>query len=289
MGSASSPPQFAGGHEDGHFDGRDGRRLYHQAWVPEGELRAAVVVAHGAAEHGGRYAHLVERLAPEGFAVHAVDHRGHGRSDGSRAQIDRMDSVVADLDQLVEHAARRHPGKPLFMLGHSMGGLIALLYTGRHQDKLTGLALSAPLAKIEAAPLPLRLLARTLSTVAPGAGVLELDGTKVSRDPAEVAAYDDDALNYRGKLPARTVQELVDGVAALPEAVGRITIPVLIMQGGADELVPPEGARIVYDRLASADKTLETYDGFYHELFNEPAGERDRPLDDVAAWLLAHS
>lgn len=289
MGSASSPPQLMGGHEEGHFDGEQGRRIYHQAWIPEGELRGVVVVAHGAAEHGARYGHLVERLAPEGFAVHAVDHRGHGRSEGGRAQIDRMAAVVADLDRVVDHAAQRHPGKLLFLLGHSMGGLIALLYAGRHEEKLTGLALSAPLAKIEAAPLPLRLLARTLSTVAPGAGVLQLDGSKVSRDPEEVAAYDADPLNYRGKLPARTVQELVNGVAALPDAVARITLPLLIMQGSADELVPPEGARMVYDRAASTDKTLETYDGYYHELFNEPAGERDRPLDDVAAWLLAHS
>ncbi len=289
MGSASTPPRVSGGHEEGHFDGRGGRRIFHQSWTPEGAVRGVVVVAHGAAEHGGRYAHVVERLVPEGFVLHAIDHRGHGRSEGPRAQLDRMDDVVADLDRLVDLAAAGRPDRPLFLLGHSMGGLIALAYTARHQAKLTGLAVSAPLAKIEAAPLPLRVVAKTLSVVAPNAGVLQLDGTRVSRDPEEVAAYDADPLNHRGKLPARTVQELVDTVARLPDAVERITIPTLVMQGTEDGLVPPAGARMVYDRLGSADKTLELYEGYFHELFNEPAGQRERPLDDTARWLLDHS
>lgn len=290
MGTASSPPQVQATHDDGHFDGAAGRRIYHQAWTPEGDLRAVVVVAHGLAEHGGRYSHLVERIVPEGFAVHAIDHRGHGRSEGTRAQIDRMDHVISDLDHLVDLAHARHPDLPLFLLGHSMGGLIAITYAARHQAKLAGLLLSAPLLVTDAVPALLRLIGRVLSIVTPDRGLLDLDGAKVSRDAAEVTAYDDDPLNYRGKIPARTLQELATTMGAMEgDLLPRLTLPLLVMQGSADELVGPGGAELVDARAASADKQVERYAGFFHELFNEPAEDRRFPLDDTAAWLLAHS
>ena len=260
-------------------------RIYWQAWLPEGEVRAAVVIAHGASEHGGRYRYVVERLVPEGFAVYAIDHRGHGRSAGKRAQIDRMAHVVGDLDALVDHVAGAQPGKSVYLLGHSMGGCIAITYALAHQDKLAGLALSAPLAALEAAPLPLRVLARSLSVVRPDAGVYQVSSAAISRDPEEVRAYDEDPLNHHGKLPARTVQELADAIDRFDAEAAVLELPLLVMIGTADELVPPAGGRMIHDRASAADKTLMTYDGFYHELFNEPPGERDRPLDDLAAWL----
>jgi len=285
MSSASSPPAVAAQHREGELDGAEGLRLHWQAWLPEGEASAVVAIAHGASEHGGRYRYVVERLVPEGFAVYAIDHRGHGRSEGARAQIDRMRHVVSDLDGLVEHARAEHPGRRIFLLGHSMGGCVAIAYGLAHQDKLDGLVLSAPLAALEAAPLPLRAAARALSVVLPGAGVYQLSSAGVSRDAAEVRAYDEDPLNHHGKLPARTVQELVDTMARFEADCPGLTLPLLVMIGTADELVTPTGGRMVYDRAGSADKMLKTYDGFYHEIFNEPAGERDRPLNDLAAWL----
>lgn len=282
---ASSPPVVAHSHTDGRVDGARGATLYWQGWLPEGEERGVVVIAHGASEHGGRYRYVVERLVPEGFAVYAIDHRGHGRSDGDRAQIDRVRHVVADLDLLVEHALACHPGRPVFLLGHSMGGCIAISYALAHQRKLAGLALSAPLAALAAAPLPLRLVARALSVVLPGAGVYKVESAAVSRDPDEVADYESDPLNHRGKLPARTVQELADAIGTFRARSPELTVPLLVMIGTADDLVPPEGGRMVHDGASSADKTLQIYDGFFHEIFNEPAGERDRPLDDLAAWL----
>jgi alpha-beta hydrolase superfamily lysophospholipase len=111
----------------------------------------------------------------------------------------------------------------------------------------------------------------------------------VSRDPEEVRAYDDDPLNFHGKLPARTIQELTDAVARFEADAPKLALPLLVMIGTADELVPPEGGQMVHDRAASTDKTLKTYDGFFHEIFNEPAGDRDRPLDDLAEWLTAHT
>lgn len=283
--SASDAPTVPAHHLEGEFEGG----IRWQGWLPEGESRAVVVIAHGAGEHSGRYRYVVERLVPEGFAVYAVDHRGHGRSPGTRAQIDRMALVVSDLDRLVAHARAEHPGIELFLLGHSMGGTIAVTYAVVHQEKLDGLVLSAPLAAMEAAPAPLRLIAKALSVVAPDTGVFQVGADKVSRDPGEVAAYEADPLTHHGRLPARTVQELTDAVARFEADSPRLTLPLLVMIGTADALVPPAGGRMVHDRAASTDKTLLLYDGYYHEIFNEPAGDRDRPLSDLAEWLLAHT
>jgi acylglycerol lipase len=244
------------------------------------EPRAVVVLVHGASEHSGRYAHVAGRLLDEGYAVYALDHRGHGRSEGPRALIDRMASAVADLDSLVGVA-----GPPVFLLGHSMGGTVALAYALRHQDRLRGLVLSGPLAALEAAPAATRVAARILSALTPRLPLVSIDATLISRDPAVVRAYVEDPRVYHGKLPVRTVSELAGTIDALPDAVPAITIPTLIMYGTADGLCPPEGSLMLAERIGAADKTLLAYDGLYHEIFNEP--EQERVLDDLCSWLAA--
>jgi acylglycerol lipase len=282
--TGSAPSRSAVSQRDGTLVGTGGIRLHWQAWLPEGTPRAVVVVAHGAAEHGGRYRHVVERLVPAGFALYAIDHRGHGRSGGPRAYVDRLENVVADFDRLVDVAADEHPGVPVFLLGHSFGGCVAVAYALRHQDRLRGLAISAPVALISA-PAVQRLAMRALTSAAPRLGVHRVDSAHISRDPAEVSAYDDDPLVYRGKLPARTVHEMVCATRGFPGSVDRLSIPLLVMQGTADRVVEPAGASLIHERAGSADKTLKLYEGFFHEIFNEPAGERDRPLGDLVAWL----
>jgi alpha-beta hydrolase superfamily lysophospholipase len=270
-------------HEEGTLEGAGGVELYWQRWAPAAS-RATVVLAHGASEHSGRYAWTAEQLAARGYATWAIDHRGHGRSKGARAYIDRMDNVVADLDQLVERA---RDGGPLFLLGHSMGGAVALAYTARHQEKLDGLILSAPLAVLEAASLPTRVAGHVLSVVAPRLGVYPIDSSGVSRDPEVVRDYDADPLNFHGKLPARTVAELASTVSTFPDAVARFTLPVLVMHGTADRIVPPEATDMIEERTGSEDLTAIRYDDLYHELLNEP--ERERVLGDIADWLDART
>jgi alpha-beta hydrolase superfamily lysophospholipase len=143
--------------------------------------------------------------------------------------------------------------------------------------------LSAPLAALEAASPVQRLAGRVLSVVAPSLGVVGIDATAVSRDPEVVADYDADPLNYHGKLPARTVAELTSAIDGYPDAVSRFRLPLLAMHGTADRLTPVAGSEMVVERAGSQDKTLELYDGLYHELLNEP--ERQRVLDDIAGWL----
>jgi len=168
----------------GSFGGALDRHIFWRSWTPEDvPARAVIVLVHGLGEHSGRYAHVVARLVGEGYAVHTADHRGHGRSDGPRALIENMDYVVADVDTLVDRAVAAEPGVPVFMLGHSMGGLIALRYALAHQDRLAGLILSAALAQLEAVPRPLELVGRALSVIAPRAPLIAIDPALVSRDP----------------------------------------------------------------------------------------------------------
>lgn len=277
-------------HVEGYFMGAAIGQIYWQGWVPEGETEVSgvVVIAHGAAEHSGRYAHVGARLAADGYAAYAVDHRGHGRSDGVRANINRMSEVVADVDQLIRHAAKQHEGKPVFLLGHSMGGLVALDYVTSPETTvdLAGLILSGPLVESDVGSRALRMVGKVLSAVAPNVGVLELDATAVSRDPKVVAAYDADPLVYRKKVRARTGGEMMTAMDRVKARMGEVRLPVLVMHGTEDRLTAPASSQIVADGVSSPDVTLKMYDGLYHELFNEP--EQETVFDDVITWLKVH-
>ncbi len=269
-------------HEEGHLDGVGGLRLYRQAWLPDGEPKAAVVIAHGASEHSGRYGWVGEQLNARGYAAHALDHRGHGKS-GKGAYVDRIRHAVEDLDRLVRLAAERHPGKPVFLLGHSFGGCLAIEYAFAHQDRLAGLLLSAPLAALEAAPLPLRMAAHALSAVAPKVGVYAVDSSAVSTDPQVVRDYDADPLNHHGKIPARTIAEIASAVGGFAGRAHTITVPLLVMHSPDDRITLFAGSRMVHDGAASTDKAFISYDGLAHEILNEP--ERQRVIDDITRWL----
>jgi lysophospholipase len=270
--------------DSGSFGGVLGRRIFWRSWTPDdAPARAVVVLVHGLGEHSGRYDHVAGRLLGEDYAVHTLDHRGHGRSDGSRAFIEDMDNAVADVDTLVDRAVAAQPGVPVFMLGHSMGGLISLRYALAHQDRLAGLILSAALAQLDAVPKPLELVGRALSVIAPRAPLIAIDPALVSRDPAVVQAYRSDPLVHHGKVPARTAVQLADAVERFPSTVGAITVPTLILYGTADGLCPPAGSVMLDERIGAADKTVHAYDGLFHEILNEP--ERETVLDDIVGWL----
>lgn len=271
----------------GTLAGAGGREIFWRSWASDTDpARGAVVIVHGAGEHSGRYQHVAQRLVAEGYAVYALDHRGHGRSDGPRALIDRLDRAVADIDGVVMMARGAHPELPVFMLAHSMGGTFAVQYALAHQQHLAGLILSGPLAALDGAPAPLRILGRVLSVVAPGTGLIAVDAELVSRDPQVVKAYRADPLVHHGKLPARTLAELASAIDAFPERAPQITMPTLILYGTEDRLAPPRGSVMLGERIGAADITITPYQGLYHEIFNEP--EQDTVLDDVCAWLNAH-
>lgn len=281
---------------EGAFTGVGGLQVAWQAWDEPGvPVRAHVIVAHGAGEHGGRYRHLARALPPQGFPVWAIDHRGHGRSGGPR-YLDSADSAVRDLDQLVTHVAAQQPAAPIFLLGHSLGGAIALLYALRHQDRLAGLILSAPAASDAAAPLLLRYAGRILqidrliARVAPEYGLIDLPPEDLSRDPAEVQAYRDDPLVPGGKLKAKTASEMAKAMRGpIAKDLGAITLPVLLIHGAGDPLIPVDASTHVRDHVGSGDVTLHVYPGLLHEVFNELPADRDRAIGDLLAWLDARA
>jgi alpha-beta hydrolase superfamily lysophospholipase len=264
-------------------------QLHGQAWLPEREPAAVLVISHGLAEHSGRYAQLAEQLVEErGYAVYALDHRGHGRSGGERANLGRFQYVVSDLGTFVGRAQRQHPDAPAFLLGHSMGGAIALACAVRNPAGLKGLVLSAPaLASGQAVSPAKAWLVRLLSRVAPNTGALTLPADAISRDRAVVQAYESDPLVFRGAIPARTLVELLEAMAGFVDSVPKLRLPVLVQHGTADSLVPLAAVKPLYDRLGNPKlRTVRLYEGLYHEVYNEP--ERDRVIADLQAWIHAH-
>ena len=272
-------------HIEGGFTGVAGGRIYWQGWIPEAPI-GAVVIAHGVAEHGGRYAYVAEKLNDAGYAVYAIDHRGHGKSEGGRSNIDRIDGVVADLHTLIGVAFDKHPDRPVFLLGHSMGALISLQYLSGSPADLHGAVVIAPPVDVAVGTALERAAAPILSRIVPSFGVLKLDSEFVSRDPDVVARYDSDPLNYRGKLPARTGAEILSTAQNLPNRLGNLTLPLLVLQGTDDKLVSPVSATIVEENVGSSDLTVKRYDGLYHEVLNEP--EKDDVIADVVSWLNSH-
>ena len=283
----TSTADSAGATEEGSFRGSRARRLAWQSWSPAGDQQSkgVITIAHGYGEHVGRYQHVAARLNEAGYTVYGLDHQGHGRSAGKRGRL-AIRPAVEDLDQLIVTVSRaRHPELPQFLLGHSMGGAIALRYAITHQDRLTGLAVSAPLAAVNGGPA-LLAVGKALGVLFPAAPVSRVDPRLVSKDNEVVKAYIADPLNHHGPVPARVAREFILNVGTLEAEVRRITLPTLLMWGTADRLCPPSGSEMVAANIGSADLTVKSYEGLFHEILNEP--ERERVLDDLVGWLDAH-
>lgn len=261
-----------------------GCRVHARRWLPDGDPVAIAVLVHGLAEHSGRHDALARRLAARGYAVHAFDQRGHGRTAGARSNIGRFADLVADVAACIGRARDEHPARPVLLLGHSMGGAVALATALAHPTLIDWLVLSAPAVGADPAVPRLQVVVgHLLSRIAPSVGLLRLDAAMVSRDPDVVRAYESDLLVFRGSLPARTLVELLGAMQALHRDAPALRMPVLVLHGTADGLVPLAFAEPVYTRLGSADRTVIRYEGFFHEVFNEPG--RERVYEDLDAWL----
>lgn len=274
-------------HEEGHFKGLKDLTLFYQSWLPEGEPQAVLLIAHGGAEHSGRYGNIVDHLLPKGYAIHGMDHRGHGKSEGRRVYVDRFSDYVDDLRTFFKMVKGWHPDDKIFLIGHSLGGAISLAYALRYQDELAGLVLSGAFTKVgESVSTLLIAVGNIIARILPTMGMVVLDSSAISRDPATIKAYDDDPLVYRGKITARLGAETIKTMQRFPAQVSQITLPILIMHGAADRLSDPLGSQRLFEAVSSADKTLKLYDGYYHEIFNDLG--RERVLGDVENWLAAH-
>ncbi|MBW1780493.1 MAG: lysophospholipase [Deltaproteobacteria bacterium] len=274
-------------HQDGSFKGIRDANIYYQSWLPEGDPRAVLLVVHGLAEHCGRYMNLVNHFIPVGYALYGIDHIGHGKSDGTRVHVQRFEDFTDTLKIFFDMVRQWQPEKPIFLVGHSMGGLIGAAYLLEHQTELAGAVLSGPSVKVPDNISPTTVfLGKLFSTLAPKIGLVALEAEGVSRDPEVVAAYVNDPLVYRGKTTARLAAELLKAMQRVSAEGAGITLPIFIIQGSDDRLVDPSGAQLLYKIVGSTDKKIKVYEGLYHEVFNEP--ERAQVLGDVEEWLEAH-
>lgn len=284
----TSPPAVPGvTRAESTFQGKDGLELYAQSWRPAAPT-AVLVVVHGLKDHGARYGDLAVRLAGEGFAVHALDLRGHGRSAGPRSEVTAIGEHVADLALFVDRVKQAEPGLPVFLMGHSMGGAVSTTFVLDRPDAVQGLVLSAAALQLgpEVSPGLVRLT-RKVARKHPQWRVLNLKPKYFSRDPAVVAAVKGaDPLVDPKKIPANTAGALIDAIERIQAHAGDLALPLLLLHGDADRITPPAGSRHVHDKARSADKTLHIYPGAYHDLVHEP--DHDRVLNDVSSWLRAH-
>ncbi|MFR9806421.1 alpha/beta hydrolase [Pseudonocardia sp. RS010] len=259
--------------------------LFWRAWLPDADATGVVLVSHGLGEHAGRYAALAGTLTADGWAVYVPDHAGHGLSAGRRVDGGPA-NWVPDLDVVRRHAAARHPGRPVILLGHSMGGLIALRYAAAHRAALAGLVLSAPALSKQAVPARLVPVLTALARVAPTLRPAGIDVADLSKDPDVVAAYRADPLVHHGHPTLRLGAAMFDAMDEALASAADLRLPVLLQHGVDDRITTVETSRSLAAALGSEDLTVEFYDGLWHEIYHEP--ERERPIADLRAWLAAH-
>lgn len=270
--------------QDGSLVTDDGLTLSTRQWSSNRSSRATVLLVHGYAEHCRRYDHVAECLVNAGATVFAYDQRGYGRSDGKTAYIDTFDQYLNDLDDILDHVRSRPPDRPIFLFGHSMGGLVVLKYVLDNTPSVDGLLLSSPALEInpDLAPL-LRKIAQWIGWLFPTLPTSRSPQEAISRDPAVVEEANNDPLNYHGRVPARTGAEMLKAGEAVRKHLPDVHLPFLVFHGTADVLTNPEWSKRLYEKASATDKTLHLYEGLYHETFNEP--EQQRVLTDISNWI----
>jgi alpha-beta hydrolase superfamily lysophospholipase len=266
----------------GKFTSKGGLGIAYRAWSPNGTARAVVLIVHGVNSHSGYFLWPGEQLAGNGLAVYAVDLRGRGNSDGERYYIDELSDYTSDVEGLMAVAKREHPDLPIYVLGHSAGGVVSCIFTLEHQDELAGLICESFAYQLPAPDFAIAAL-KGLSHLAPHAHVLKLPFEAFSRDPAVVAKMHADPLLANEVQPTKTVAELARADDRLRREFGLITLPVLIIHGTADSVTKPEGSQFFYDTAGSTDKTLKLYQDHYHDLLNDVG--KERVMDDILAWI----
>ena len=271
-------------HTEGKFSASDGLELYYQAWQPDGQTKAVLAVVHGYGEHSGRYLNPVNYFVPRGYAQYAFDLRGHGKSAGQRGHIHHFDEYLTDTDAFLKLVREKQPGRKVFLLGHSLGGLIAAAYAEDHPGQLPGLIMSSAFLQFKIkVPGWKMTLARTLSSLMPTFTMAnDVPAAHLSHDPTVVAAYDVDPLNHH-VATARWGTEILAAQTRTLDRASELTIPALVLYAGADQIADPQGSALFFERVKLTDKTAHCYDSDYHEIFNEM--DKDTVFRDLEVWL----
>jgi alpha-beta hydrolase superfamily lysophospholipase len=273
-------------HSEHSFSGTGRLRIVYDIWLPESPPQAIVVLSHGLGEHARRYDHVAQRFGENGLVTYALDHRGHGRSQGRRVVARSVGEYTTDFATLVGIATLAYPGLRCIVLGHSMGGAIVFTYGTAYPDNYDLMVLSAPAVAIQRLMPPLMAaVAKSLGAIVPGLPLLLLDNNGISRDPAVVAAHNADPLVHHGRVPAGVARALLRVGQTMPKRARALHAPLLVVHGSDDRLVAAADSQRLAACAGSRDTTLKVYPGLYHEAFNEP--ERNQVLDDVMSWITA--
>jgi alpha-beta hydrolase superfamily lysophospholipase len=264
------------------LDGKGGLRIFTRHWEPAGTPKASLVLCHGVNSHGGQYVRAAEDFAARGFVVTALDLRGRGKSEGERFYTESIDDYVSDLSQTIDLARSRHPELPLYLLGHSAGGVTSVTYSLDCQDRIDGLICESFAFRVYAPNFALKLL-EGASHIAPHLHVLRLKMEDFSRDPEWVATLNADPFTLDEVQPVQTVAAFARAGERFEREFGRITLPVLILHGTADKATRPDGSQQFFDEAGSADKILKLYEGHYHDLLNDFG--REQVMDDIVQWM----
>ena len=264
------------------FKTADGLNIFTRSWQPDGKPRAVIVLVHGFNAHSGYMIWAAEQFAAKGLVVYALDLRGRGRSDGERFYVEKFSDYLGDVDKLVEIAREKNPGLPVYMLGHSAGGVIASSYVFEYQGKMAGLICES-FALDVGLPNAAALLIKGISHITPHLHLYTLKNEVFSRDPKVVAAMNSDPLIANESQPAETSAELIKAAERLKENMPRFRVPILIIHGTADKVTRHQGSQHFYDNAGSTDKTLKLYEGHYHDLLNDLG--REGVMGDIQSWL----
>jgi len=270
-------------HQEGYFSEQD-HSIYYQYWLPENPPKAVLLVIHGVNEHCGRYQHLAAYFTDKDYAVYGLDHIGHGKSSGTRSFVEDISSLISPILTYLDMIKEWHPGIPVYLIGHSMGGLIGANFLIDNQDKVQGAVLSGTLTLVPEYVSDFTLkIGQLLSTIMPKLRLIALDSTGISRDPAIVQAYKDDPLVYNGKMTARISNVMNDGISRISSKASNINIPVLLLHGGDDPICDPECSKYLHNLISSQQNKLIIYDDLFHEIYNEP--EQETVFKDILKWL----
>ncbi len=264
------------------FEGVGGLKIATRSWPVEGSPRAVMILIHGFNAHSGYMVWPGEQLSARGFACYALDLRGRGKSEGERFYVEEFSDYLGDVNTLVEIARSENPGLPVFVLGHSAGGVIATSYVFEHQDKIAGLVCES-FAFDVGLPHLVQLALQGVGYLAPHLHVFSLNNADFSRDPAHVERMNTDPLIAKESQPAETASEMLKAAERLKENMPNFNVPVFIIHGTEDKATRPEGSQYFYDHAGSSDKTLKLYEGHFHDLLADV--DRDIVMGDIAAWL----
>jgi len=274
-------------HQENTFIGLNDTEIYYQSWLPEDQLDAILIIVHGFGEHSGRYSNAVDTLLPVHIGIYALDHRGHGKSKGKENHVNRFSDYLMDINKLEQIVRENHPDLPLFMLGHSMGSLIATHYMGEmaDQNNYTAFILSGTGSRngpgINKFTI---LLAKLLSKITPKLSIpSNLDPNFISHDQQVIDNYVNDPLVHYDKISARLAAEMMGAATSMEEAARNINRPTLIQVGSEDDAF--SGEQELYDAINTENKKLEVYDGFRHEVYNEV--QKEVSLTDLKDWILS--